>query len=106
MEGFEKVAARGDIKDGTLTVVEIQGQEIVVTELEGNVIAFSNVCSHEDCTFVFEGAGQLEGKEIYCDCHSSRFDVLTGAVLDPPATEPIAVFAVRIEGDDVLVGPA
>jgi 3-phenylpropionate/trans-cinnamate dioxygenase ferredoxin subunit len=106
MEGFEKVAQRGDIKDGTLTVVVAQGESIVVTELSGNVIAFSNVCSHEDCDFVFQGDGLLENTEIYCDCHGSRFDVLTGAVLYPPATEPIAVYGVRIEGDDVLVGPA
>ena len=106
MEGFEKVADRGDIKDGTLTVVEIQGAEIVLTELDGDVVAFSNVCSHEDCTFVFEGQGQLENKEIFCDCHGSRFNVLTGAVLDPPATEPITIYSVRVDGNDVLVGPA
>ncbi len=106
MEGFEKIAARGDIKDGAFTVVEVQGEEIVVTELEGDVVAFSNVCSHEDCTFIFEGAGQLEGNEIFCDCHGSRFNILTGAVLDPPATEPIVIYGVRVEGDDVLVGPA
>jgi len=106
MEGFKKAAARQDIKDGAFTVVEIQGEEIVLTELDGAVVAFSNVCSHEECTFIFEGVGQLEGNEIYCDCHSSRFNILTGAVLDPPATQPIATYTVRIEGADVLVGPA
>jgi nitrite reductase/ring-hydroxylating ferredoxin subunit len=105
MEGFEKVAQRGDIEAGKLTVVEVQGEAIVVTELAGSVIAFSNVCSHEDCDFVFEGEGSLEGNEIACDCHESRFNVLDGSVMNPPATEPITIYAVQINGDDVLVGP-
>ena len=105
MEGFDKVAQRGDIAAGKLTVVEAQGESIVVTELAGQVIAFSNICSHEDCDFVFDGEGTLEGSEITCDCHDSRFNVLDGSVMNPPATEPITIYAVKLEGDDVLVGP-
>ncbi|MDA1036716.1 MAG: Rieske 2Fe-2S domain-containing protein, partial [Chloroflexi bacterium] len=67
MNGFEKVAQRSEIKAGELKVVVAQGEEVVLTELAGKVIAFSNVCSHEDCTFVFEGEGKLEGAEIECD---------------------------------------
>ena len=105
MDGFEKVAQRSEIQVGKLTVVEAQGEAIVVTELAGQVIAFSNVCSHEDCDFVFEGEGSLEGEEITCDCHDSHFNVLDGSVMNPPATEPITIYAVQIDGDDVLVGP-
>ena len=106
MDSFEKVAQRSEIKAGELKVVEAQGEAVVLTELAGQVIAFSNVCSHEDCDFVFEGEGQLEGEEIFCDCHGSRLNVLSGAVLDPPATEPIKIYKVKLEGDDVLIGPA
>ncbi len=105
MEGFEKVAQLSDIAAGKLIVVDAQGESIVITELAGNVIAFSNVCSHEDCDFVFEGQGSLEGNEITCDCHDSRFNVLDGSVMNPPATDPIIIYAVQIDGNDVLVGP-
>lgn len=105
MNSFNKVAQRNEIKAGQLTVVEVQGEEIVLTELAGKVIAFSNICSHEDCTFVFEGEGKLDGEEIKCDCHESVFNVTTGAVLTPPATEPITIYAVQVDGDDVSVGP-
>lgn len=105
MNGFERVAQRSDIKAGTLTVVDAQGETVVLTELAGNVIAFSNVCSHEECDFVFEGAGSLDGEEIGCDCHGSAFNVLNGEVLTPPATAPITIYAVQIDGDDVSVGP-
>ena len=105
MQGFQKVAGRGDIKAGTLMLVEAQGEPIVLTELGGQVIAFSNVCSHEACDFVFEGQGSLEEDEITCDCHGSRFNVRDGSVQNPPATTPITIYAVRLEGNDVLVGP-
>ena len=105
MEGFEKVAQLSHIAAGKLIVVDAQGESIVITELAGNVIAFSNVCSHEDCDFVFEGQGSLEGNEITCDCHDSRFNVLDGSVMNPPATDPIIIYAVQIDGNDVLVGP-
>lgn len=105
MDGFEKVAQRSEIKAGELTVVDAQGEAVVLTEVAGQVVAFSNVCSHEDCDMVFEGEGSLNGEEIGCDCHGSIFNVLSGAVLTPPATEPITVYAVQIDGDDVSVGP-
>ena len=106
MDGFEKVAQRSEIQVGKLTVVEAQGEAIVITGLAGQVLAFSNICSHEDCDFVFEGEGTLEGNEITCDCHDSRFNILDGSVMNPPATEPITIYAVQIRGDDVLVGPS
>ena len=55
--------------------------------------------------FVFEGQGSLDGEEIECDCHGSVFNVLSGAVLTPPATQPITIYAVQISGDDVSIGP-
>ena len=106
MQGFEKVAQRSDIKEGTLLVVEVQGEPpIVVTELNGNLIAFSNICSHEECDFVWEGEGSIDGDEVECGCHGSRFNVLDGSVQNPPAVEPIPTYSVRVEGNDVLVGP-
>jgi 3-phenylpropionate/trans-cinnamate dioxygenase ferredoxin subunit len=105
MNGFEKVAQRSEIKAGELKVVEAQGEAVVLTELAGQVIALSNVCSHEDCDFVFEGQGSLNGAEIECGCHGSAFNVLSGAVLTPPATQPITVYAVQVIGDEVSIGP-
>ncbi len=105
MDGFEKVAQRNEIKAGELKVVDAQGDSVVLTEVAGQVVAFSNVCSHEECDFVFEGQGSLDGEEIGCDCHGSVFNALSGEVLTPAATVPITIYAVQIDGDDVSVGP-
>ena len=42
---------------------------------------------------------------IQCAWHGARFDCATGEVRQGPATDPLPVFEVRIDGDDVLVGP-
>jgi 3-phenylpropionate/trans-cinnamate dioxygenase ferredoxin subunit len=47
--------------------------------------------------------GDVEGCEIECWLHGSRFDLRTGKPSGPPATEPVPVYAVRVDGDDVLV---
>ena len=49
--------------------------------------------------------GTLVGIEVECPLHEGRFDLRTGQDTNPPADEPVAAFAVRVEGDDVLVGP-
>jgi 3-phenylpropionate/trans-cinnamate dioxygenase ferredoxin component len=40
---------------------------------------------------------------VTCPCHGSQFDVTTGQVLNPPATEPVPVFPLRVEEDEIEV---
>ena len=103
MEGFNKVAQRSDITPAELKLVDVDGVQVVLTELNGEPIAFANLCTHADCDLAY---GALDGEEIECDCHGSVFNVVSGEVLQGPATERLPVFAVRVDGDDVLVGPA
>jgi len=42
---------------------------------------------------------------LECPCHGSQFNVKTGEVVSPPANEPLTQYAVRVDGDDILVGP-
>jgi 3-phenylpropionate/trans-cinnamate dioxygenase ferredoxin subunit len=49
--------------------------------------------------------GEVTGKGIECWMHAACFDLRTGEPTTPPATEPVDVYAVRIEGDDVFVDP-
>ncbi len=50
--------------------------------------------------------GDLEGEQVECPLHGSVFNVITGEVIDPPAGENLKVFQVRIEGQEILVGPS
>jgi len=47
--------------------------------------------------------GELERTKVICPCHFAEFDVRTGAVLTPPATVPLNVYPVRVEGNDLQV---
>jgi nitrite reductase/ring-hydroxylating ferredoxin subunit len=60
----------------------------------------SNFCTHSKC---YLHNGRLKGKIVTCPCHFAQFDVTTGAVLAPPAKEPLTTYLVKVEGNDILV---
>ncbi len=103
MEGFTRVAQRTEITADAMKMVEVGDEQIVIAEVGGTLVAFTNMCPHAECDLVY---GALDGDEIECDCHGSRFNLVTGDVLQGPAAENLSLYAVHVEGDDVLVGPA
>jgi 3-phenylpropionate/trans-cinnamate dioxygenase ferredoxin subunit len=100
MSDYIKVATVADIPPGHKEIVEVDGLEVVVVNLDGKFYALENVCTHDGGPL---GEGKLEGYAIICPRHGARFDVRTGAVLKMPAVEPMPTFEVRVEGTDVLV---
>jgi len=102
-EEYKKVARRDEIKPSELKLVDVGENQIVLTELNGEVIAFDNLCTHEDCDLVYGAID--EDNEIECDCHGARFNVLTGEVTCPPADIPLPVYKVAVNGDEVTIGP-
>ena len=102
-DGYKRVATRDKVKPNELLVVVVGESEVCLTELGGDVIAFDNTCTHEECELSYGAID--EDNEIECDCHGARFNVLTGEVASPPAEIPLPVYAVSVDGDDVYVGP-
>lgn len=94
------VAARDDIKPGELLLVNAEGRPIVIVDLDGRLNAVSGTCTHDAWSledgFLFEGS-------LTCSLHGSRFDVMTGEVLDPPAEDDLAVYTVHVENGRVSV---
>jgi 3-phenylpropionate/trans-cinnamate dioxygenase ferredoxin subunit len=75
--------------------------EIAVARLaDGSFAAFDDECTHEECPL---SEGELESDRVVCYCHSSEFDVRTGAVLRGPATEPIQVYETRVADGELQV---
>ncbi|MCH8282204.1 MAG: non-heme iron oxygenase ferredoxin subunit [Chloroflexi bacterium] len=101
--GFVKVAEVGEISPGDMKVVEVGEDQILLVNVEGNIHACDDICSH---AYASLSEGDLNGDEIECPLHGSAFNIITGEALTPPAEDSIRVFEVRIEGQDVLVGPA
>jgi nitrite reductase/ring-hydroxylating ferredoxin subunit len=100
MTEFRTVARTGDIAEGGLRAFDVDGRPVAVAHLDGGWYAFSDVCTHRQCSLA---EGELDGGEVECPCHGSRFDVATGEVRNGPATEPVEAFPVRAEGDEIQV---
>jgi nitrite reductase/ring-hydroxylating ferredoxin subunit len=82
-----------------LDAVTIGEFEIAIARLhDGSWVAFDDICSHEECSL---SEGDLEGERIVCPCHSSAFDVRTGAVRHGPAYIPIAVYPIRVQDGEL-----
>ena len=100
--GFERVASLGELREGEMVPVTANDQEVVIVKVGGNVYAFQATCSHMDA-WLDGGWIHAESMEIECPLHEGRFDLRTGQPTALPPTDPIRMFAVRIEGEDVLV---
>ncbi len=97
---FLTVARADEIPPGARKIVEIDGIEIVVVNLDGVFYALEDVCTHDGGPL---GEGALEGCQLICPRHGARFDVRTGAALTMPAFEPAPTYAVRVQDGNVLV---
>lgn len=103
MTDWVRVAAVDDIKPGDVIQVEVDEEPVVVANTGSEFLATTDICSHE---YVLLHDGWLEGETIECPQHGSKFDMRTGEVLNPPATQPIPVYEVKVDGQDVYVrGP-
>lgn len=80
--------------------VDIGDTPVCVVRTGGAVHAVRDECTHQSVPL---SDGEVADGAIECWLHGSRFDLATGRVLSPPATRPVAVYGVRIEGEDVLV---
>jgi 3-phenylpropionate/trans-cinnamate dioxygenase ferredoxin subunit len=98
--GFVKAAKMSDIPAGKVLVVEIGEEEVVLCNVNGEVYAVANLCTHDHGPL---NAGHLYGEEIECPRHGARFNVRTGEVKVLPAVMPLPTFEVRIQDDDILV---
>jgi 3-phenylpropionate/trans-cinnamate dioxygenase ferredoxin subunit len=100
MAEFVRVASRGDVPAGEMLIVKIEGDEIVLANVGGEIFAFGNECTHRGGPL---GEGLLEGEEVECPFHQGRFNVKTGEAVQDPPTEPVPTYRVQVEGDDILV---
>jgi nitrite reductase/ring-hydroxylating ferredoxin subunit len=78
-QGFQRVANKKDIKEGSLLGVELEGNNIVLAMVNGQVFAMDAVCSHQGGPLE---EGNLEGYNLTCPWHYAVFDVRNGKVSD------------------------
>ena len=97
---FVKVADTNDIQPSQMKEVEVDGESICIVNVEGKYYAIGNICTHEGGPLA---DGTLEGYEVECPWHASKFDVRTGEVKEPPASEPEPVYQIKVDRNNILI---
>ena len=100
------LCAAGDVPPGTMKLVEVEDELVLVTNVDGMFHAAQGVCSHE----YFElDRGVMIADSILCTLHLSRFSLIDGDVFDPPADLPLVIYPVVVEDGrvsiEVPIGP-
>jgi naphthalene 1,2-dioxygenase system ferredoxin subunit len=98
--GWVRVAGRGELGAGEVIGVEVGGRSIAIYDCDGELFATDNICTH---AYACLSDGWLDGTTIECPLHAARFDVRTGEVLDPPATENLKTYPVRLRDGEIEV---
>ncbi len=100
-DGFVEVATLDQVPEASSHLVEVDDVRIALFNLNGEIYAIEDRCTHDGGPLV---EGTIVNKcEVKCPRHGARFDIRTGAALSMPAIAPTATFAVRVEGDRILI---
>ncbi|MFB7668809.1 bifunctional 3-phenylpropionate/cinnamic acid dioxygenase ferredoxin subunit [Kitasatospora sp. NPDC056138] len=97
---FLRACSLSDLQEDVPKRVDLNGVPVALVRTEGEVFAINDICSHANVSL---SEGEVEDCMIECWLHGSSFDLRSGKPSGLPATKPVAVYPVKIEGDDVLV---
>jgi len=97
---FHPVCAFADLVDSEPRKAVVDGVTIAVILSEDEVFAINDTCSHGAVSLA---EGDVDGCKLECWLHGSEFDLRTGRPLSLPATEPVAVYPVKVEDGTVFV---
>jgi len=94
------VAKVHELKDGDMKEVKVGETTVLLARIEGKFHAVSGICTHYGGNLA---EGTCKGDRVYCPWHMSAFNMITGDLEEPPALDAVPRFAVRVEGEDVIV---
>ncbi|WP_250030574.1 Rieske (2Fe-2S) protein [Paractinoplanes maris] len=92
--GGTSLAATGDIPEGGGIIA---GDLVITQPVAGTYKAFSKVCTHAGCD-----VNKIDGGQISCPCHNSKFSIETGEPTSGPATKALPETKVKVDGDNIV----
>ena len=97
-----RVGATNQVPEGEGRGFDADGREIAVFNVGGRFYAMDDVCSH---AFALLSEGEIDTEELTVECpkHGSAFELETGTPTALPATKPVRVYPVSVEGDDIMI---
>ena len=100
MADFVKVANTNEIEPGQARLVEVNGKQIALFNVEGQFFAIDNTCTHKGGPLA---EGEVSGHVVTCPWHGATFDIKTGEVVGSPAQRAVTRYGVRVTGTDIEV---
>ena len=100
MKEFTRAASTADLPPGKCKAVDVLGAKIVLVNSGGTIYALEDSCSHLGAPL---SQGFLTKTSITCEWHGASFDLATGEALNAPAKDPVNVYEVRVNGNDIEV---
>ncbi len=100
MGKFVKAAKTTEIPERTAKFLEIEDKRIALFNLDGEFYALDDTCPHAEGPL---SEGSIEGEDVECPWHGSRFNIKTGAVTEPPALDNVTRYNVRVTGEDIEI---
>ena len=98
-----EVARTAEIPEGEARRFEVGWREIAIANVGGGTfLAVDDICSHA-YSRLSEGEVDVDLETIECPKHGSTFDLRTGRPRTLPATVPVHTYAVKVEGDTILI---
>ena len=97
---YVRAAALSELEEDTPKRVELDGTPVSLVRTAGEVFAINDICSHANVSL---SEGEVDDCHIECWLHGSRFDLRSGKPDSLPATRPVPVYPVKIEGGSVFV---
>lgn len=106
---YTRVAGVSDIAEGQIVPVEARGHKLLLAQVNGAYYVAQRKCPHLGFNLC---RGKLDGAAVVCPLHKAKFDLATGAIerdpkllfLNMKSKTDLAVYPVRIDGENVLVG--
>ncbi|MCP5028036.1 MAG: non-heme iron oxygenase ferredoxin subunit [Actinomycetia bacterium] len=97
-----RVGAVVDFPAGQATKVAVGGCPVAVVRIGDDFYALGDTCSHADVSL---SEGAVEADELILECwrHGAQFRLNDGVAVTLPATRPVPVYDIRVDGDDVFV---
>ncbi|NNF25873.1 MAG: non-heme iron oxygenase ferredoxin subunit [Gemmatimonadetes bacterium] len=97
---WTRVCDLDEVPVGELKAIEVGNVRVVVANVDGDLYALEDQCSHQDFPL---SAGLIEGRQVECVFHGARFDLETGKPTCLPAVRPVRTFDVKVDGGEVLL---
>lgn len=100
--GFVRACRLSDLEDGEIFKAELDGHgALAIYKVDDGVFATDDVCTHGEASLSEDG--YVEDGKVICSWHDGAFDIRTGEACRMPCMDPLRVYPIKVQGDEVMV---